>query len=260
MLSDEQLLRYSRHIMLSGVDIEGQERLRSARVLVIGAGGLGCPVVMYLAGAGVGNLIINDYDKVDVSNLQRQIGHTDKDIGKFKVDSLAESACMINSDTKVSVLSYKLSKDKLLNEVNSADLVVDCSDNFTTRYQINQACVTNRTPLVYGAASGFTGQVAVFGVKSSMACYACLYPGLESYSSRNCSESGVLASVVGVIGSLQATESLKLLMGIGKPLTNRLMIFNALACSWQSFKMAKNTECSVCNLSNIIPRIGAVGL
>jgi len=203
-MNDTQLLRYSRQIMLPQVDIEGQEQLLSARALIIGAGGLGSPVAMYLAAAGVGHLVISDHDSVELSNLQRQLLHHDRDIGRNKADSARDTLATINPDTRVTAIAHKLPGEALDDEVRQADVVLDCSDNFDTRFTINRACVQQRTPLVSGAAIRMEGQVAVFDSRQKNSpCYHCLYREGEA-EDQTCSANGVLAPIVGVIGSLQA--------------------------------------------------------
>ena len=243
-LSDQQLLRYSRQIMLPELDIAGQEKLLNSRVLVIGAGGLGCPVAMYLSAAGVGTLVIVDHDDVDESNLQRQIAHTTRDLGKPKVFSVTESLHALNPDARVTAIARKLSEPELLEEAGAADVVVDCTDNFETRHAINEACIRTGTPLVSGAAIGFSGQVAVFGL-SDGPCYHCLYPDTDDQQ-QTCSESGILSPVTGVIGSIQATETIKLLANIGQSLSGRLMLFDGLGMTWQTLSLSRNASCTVC--------------
>lgn len=245
-LTDQQLLRYSRQIMLPELDIAGQERLLDSRVLIMGAGGLGCPVALYLCAAGVDTLVIVDHDKVDDSNLQRQIAHTARDIGRPKAFSITESLHALNPDICVMAIARTLSASELQKEARLADVVVDCTDNFQIRREINDACIRTGTPLVSGTAIGFGGQVAIFGFGENGPCYNCLYPEIET-EQQTCSESGILSPVTGVIGSLQATETIKLLTGIGKPLSERLMLFDALAMEWQVVNLSRNPTCSTCN-------------
>jgi len=245
-MNDEQLLKYSRQIMLPQVDIEGQEAILASRVLIVGLGGLGCPVALYLAAAGVGELVLADFDEVDLSNLQRQIAHGRADIGSLKVDSAAASIAQINPEAKVVRLSQRLADDDLLREVASASLVLDCSDNFTTRQAINRACVATKTPLVSGAAIRMEGQVAVFDSRhDDSPCYHCLY-SVESDENLSCSENGVLAPLVGVIGSVQALEALKVLADFGRPLRGRLLMLDAYSMDWRSLRLARDPECCVC--------------
>ncbi len=246
-MNDQQLLRYSRQIMLPEVDIEGQEKLLAARVLVIGLGGLGCPVAMYLAAAGVGTLVLVDFDDVDLSNLQRQLAHTEARIGVNKAESAAQMLASINPGVAVETLNTKLSGDALAAEVGKADLVLDCCDNFTTRFAINRACVEQQTPLVSGAAIRLEGQVAVFDSRLEDApCYQCLYPAGDD-ENLSCAASGVLAPLVGIIGSMQALEAIKLLVGFGENLARRLLLLDAKTSSWREFKLPKNPQCSCCS-------------
>ena len=245
-MQDEQLLRYSRQIMLPQVDIESQEAILASRVLIVGLGGLGCPVALYLAAAGVGELVLADFDEVDLSNLQRQIAHGQADIGKLKVDSAAASIAEINPHTQVTCLSERLQDDALLAAVDQATLVLDCSDNFTTRQAINRACVETKTPLVSGAAIRMEGQVAVFDSRhEDSPCYHCLY-SVDGDENLTCSESGVLAPLVGVIGSVQALEALKILANFGRPLRGRLLLLDAFSMDWRSLRLSRDSACSVC--------------
>ncbi len=246
MMNDEQLLRYSRHIMLSEVDIEGQERLLEAKVLIVGLGGLGSPVAMYLAASGVGELWLADHDEVDLSNLQRQIAHTTERIGEPKVMSAAAALRALNPGTRIVPLVEKLSGEALTARVREVDLVVDATDNFSVRYAINQACVETRTPLVSGAAIRLEGQVAVFDSREPTSpCYRCLYSVSED-EQLSCAASGVLAPLVGVIGSMQALEAVKLLAGIGRSLAGRLLLFDASTSQWREMKLPRDPECPVC--------------
>lgn len=231
--------------MLPELDIAGQEKLLDSRVLIMGAGGLGCPVALYLCAAGVGTLMITDHDDVDDSNLQRQIAHTVRDIGKPKAFSVTESLHALNPDTRVMAIARQLSESELQAEAELADVVVDCTDNFQARRGINNACVKTGTPLVSGAAIGFGGQVATFCFGENGACYHCLYPETDTQQ-QTCSESGILSPVTGVIGSLQATETIKLLTGIGKSLSGRLMLFDALSMEWQIMNLSRDPTCPVC--------------
>jgi molybdopterin-synthase adenylyltransferase len=246
-MDDRQLLRYSRHIMLDGFDIAGQEQLNNSSVLIIGAGGLGCPVAMYLAASGVGRITIADADVVDVTNLQRQIGHSSLDIGKAKVLSLAKKLRDINPGIKVEPLLLRLQGDDLAEQVAAADLVLDCSDNFSTRHAINRACVMQKKPLVSGAAIRSEGQVAVFNLHECSPCYACLYGEEHAEENLTCSESGVLAPLVGIIGAMQATEALKILAAYGEPLDGRLLLLDARAMEWRMLSLKKDSSCPVCN-------------
>jgi molybdopterin/thiamine biosynthesis adenylyltransferase len=244
-LDDPQLLRYSRQILLPEIGTEGQQRLLDARVLIIGLGGLGSPVAMYLAAAGVGHLVLSDDDKVELSNLARQIAHTTADIGQPKVSSAGQTLQALNPEVRITEIAGRLTGDRLENEVAAADVVVDCSDNFETRFLLNAACVHQDRPMVYGAAVRMEGQVSVFhGSRPDSPCYRCLYSeagGVEE----TCSENGVLAPVVGVIGSLQAMETLKLLTGL-PTLTGRLQVWDGLRGEWRVLKLRKDPQCPVC--------------
>ncbi len=244
-MDDDLLLRYSRQIMLPGFGIEGQERLRSSRVLIVGMGGLGAPAAMYLAAAGVGELLIADFDRVDLSNLQRQIVHFSGDIGRPKVDSARETLLALNPEVRVTPLDEQLDRDSLRELAGDSDAVVDATDNFSARFAINRACVEAGTPLVSGAAVRMEGQVSVFSNGPDSPCYQCLYPEGEELD-QTCAENGVLAPVVGIIGSIQATETIKLLSGVGAPLAGRLLILDAATMEWRSMRLTKDPECPVC--------------
>ncbi|MEE9358727.1 HesA/MoeB/ThiF family protein [Candidatus Vondammii sp. HM_W22] len=245
-MNDEQLLRYSRQIMLPSIGIEGQEKLLTSRVLIIGLGGLGSLAAMYLAAAGVGHLILADFDKVDLSNLQRQIIHSTESIGKLKVESAQSTLLAINPDCRIETISKLLNETELLAHVRSASLVIDGTDNFTTRFMVNDACVTTRTPLVSGAAIRLEGQVSVFTGQPGDPCYRCLY-GDGRDMDETCSENGVLAPLVGIIGSLQATEAIKVLAGVGAPLIGRLLLLDALDMQWRTLKLKADHACPTCS-------------
>jgi molybdopterin-synthase adenylyltransferase len=244
-MTDEQLLRYSRQIMLPQLDVAGQERLLAATVLVVGLGGLGSPVALYLAAAGVGRLRLADHDVVDVSNLQRQILHTRATVGHPKTASAAGTLQRLNADTALELLPERLNADNLDRAITGADLVVDCTDNFAVRYLINDRCFELGVPLVSGAAIGFEGQVAVFDPRAPGApCYRCLYPeGADAQL--NCAENGVAAPLVGAIGTLQAMEALKLVTGIGTPFTGHVLYFDALAGEWHKLRLPRNPHCPI---------------
>jgi adenylyltransferase/sulfurtransferase len=245
-MNDTQLLRYSRQIMLPQVDIEGQERLLSARALIIGAGGLGSPAAMYLAAAGVGHLVVADHDVVELSNLQRQLLHHDNDIGRSKVESARDTLTTINPDIRVSALAQTLQGAALGNEVRQADVVLDCSDNFATRFAVNRASVEHRTPLVSGAAIRLEGQAAVFDSRrENSPCYHCLYKEGEE-EDQTCSGNGVLSPIVGIIGSLQALEALKVILAVGESLAGRLVIFDGYTHEWRSLTLKQDPDCTVC--------------
>jgi molybdopterin/thiamine biosynthesis adenylyltransferase len=244
-MNDDQLLRYSRQIMLPAIGIEGQERLLSSRVLIMGLGGLGSPVAMYLAAAGVGTLVLADFDKVDLTNLQRQIVHTTDGIGRPKVESARERLLALNPDCRVESIDHLMEDDELAREVAAADLVVDGTDNFSTRFRINDLCVAHQTPLVSGAAIRMEGQVSVFTGREGDPCYRCLY-GSGGEMDETCSENGVLAPLVGIIGSVQALEAIKVLTGAGTPLVGRLLLFDALEMQWRTLKLNPNPDCPTC--------------
>ena len=248
-MNDEQLLRYSRQIMLPQVEIAGQQKLRDASVLIIGLGGLGSPVAMYLAAAGVGKLTLVDHDQVDLSNLQRQIVHTTDSIGTDKVESAREILLKLNPETKIETINQQLDETALGEQVKQADVVIDASDNFPTRFQLNRVCVKNKTPLVSGAAIRLEGQVSVFDAsKPDSPCYQCLYKDGEE-TEETCSENGILAPVAGIIGSVQATEAIKVILGLGESLVGRLLILDAQTMEWREIKLKKDLDCPVCNQS-----------
>jgi len=245
-MKDEQLLRYSRQIMLPQVDVIGQQKLLDSTVLIVGLGGLGSPVAMYLAAAGVGKFILADFDNVDESNLQRQIIHTENCIGMNKAESAKQTITALNSSARITTITGKLDKETLINRLADVDCVVDATDNFAARFAINSACVQTSTPLVSGAAIRLEGQVSVFSNDGSSPCYECLYPDTGEELDQSCSENGILAPVVGVIGSIQAVETLKLLMEVGKGLHSRLLILDAFTMEWRSIKFKKDPGCPVC--------------
>lgn len=245
-MDHDALLRYSRQILLPAVGLEGQERLLDSRVLIVGAGGLGSPAALYLAAAGVGHITIADHDEVDLSNLQRQLLHRHQDLGRLKVDSARDSLQALNPDVSVSVINERLAGQRLDEQVSQVDLVVDASDNFTTRFAINAACVRHRVPLVSGAAIRMEGQVAVFRPgQPDSPCYRCLYKEADE-PDQTCAANGVLAPVVGVIGSLQALEAIKVLLDLGEPLCGRLLLFDATGLEWRTLRLRKDPACPVC--------------
>lgn len=245
-MNDQQLLRYSRHIMLPDVDIDGQEKLLNARVLIVGLGGLGSPVAMYLAAAGVGHLVLADFDTVDLTNLQRQIVHNTARIGQSKVESAAQTLRELNPDIKITCVAQQLDDASLAEYVKQAAVVVDCCDNFATRFAVNAACVTYKVPLVSGAAIRLEGQVAVFDMRNSESpCYRCLYDE-DSEADVTCAANGVLAPVVGVIGSVQALEVLKIIIGFGATLVGRVQLFDARQNQWRELALLKDKSCPVC--------------
>lgn len=246
-MNDSQLLRYSRHILLDQVGISGQESLLAAHALIVGAGGLGSPVALYLAAAGVGRITLADYDVVDLTNLQRQIAHDLASVGKNKAHSAAGRMRAMNPDVQVIELPARLEGEPLDAAVAAADVVLDCSDNFATRHAVNRACVARRKPLVSGAAVRFDGQAAVFDLRHEAApCYACLFPEQAQDAEMRCAEFGVFAPLVGVVGTMQALEALKLLIGIGESLSGRLLLFDALAADWRTIRLKRDPGCEVC--------------
>ena len=245
-MNDDQLLRYSRQILLPEFGTEAQDRLLAARVLIVGAGGLGSPVALYLAAAGVGTLAIADPDVVDISNLQRQILHGQADLGRAKVDSARDRLSALNPDVQIIALATRLEGEALREQVERADLVVDASDNFATRFAINAACVAMRTPLVSGAAIRMEGQVAVFRPDlPDSPCYRCLYREVGE-TEQTCAENGVLAPIVGIVGSLQALEAIKVLTGIGETLCGRLLIIDGKRLDIRTLRLSRDPECPVC--------------
>ncbi len=245
-MDDSLLLRYSRQILLPEIDIEGQNRLLAASVLLIGLGGLGSPIAMYLAAAGIGRLVLVDHDHVELSNLQRQIVHGTADLGRPKVDSAADTLRALNPNTRIETLGHTLTEDDFDDLLPGIDVVVDATDNFTTRYAINRACLRHARPLVSGAAIRFEGQVSVFrpGVGDSP-CYRCLYSNDQGLA-ETCVQTGVAAPLLGIIGSVQAMETLKVVLGIGEPLTGRLLLLDALAMEWQTMRFRRHPACLEC--------------
>ncbi|MDT8405623.1 MAG: HesA/MoeB/ThiF family protein [Methylococcales bacterium] len=244
---DSQLLRYSRQIMLKELDIDGQQALLDASVLIIGAGGLGSPAAMYLAAAGVGNITLYDHDAVELTNLQRQIAHHTSDIGTNKAISTQATLKNLNPDVKVHAAPERLTGDKLLDQAEKADVVLDCSDNFATRFAVNSACVATKTPLVSGAAIRFEGQLSVFTPGQAMSpCYNCLYPDSGAELQETCTASGVIAPITGIIGSLQALEAIKLITGVGEPLRGRLLLFDGLSGQTRTLNFKQNPSCPCC--------------
>jgi len=246
-VNDNQLLRYSRHILLDQIGIEGQQALLDARVLVIGAGGLGSPAAMYLASAGVGKLTLVDDDTVDLTNLQRQIAHVTERVGQPKAASARTTLHAINPDIDVVALQERVADARLAELVAESTVVLDCTDNFATRHAVNRACVAHKVPLVSGAVIRFDGQVSVFDPRSgTQPCYCCLFPQDQQFSDEACSTMGVFAPLVGVVGSMQAAEALKLVMGIGESLAGRLLLLDGLHMEWSSMRVARDPDCPVC--------------
>jgi len=246
-MNDDQLLRYSRHIMLDDIGIEGQERILAARALVIGAGGLGSPAAMFLASAGVGTLTLVDDDIVDLTNLQRQIAHTTDRVGLPKVESAALALRAINPGVEVRALRERVDEPRLEALVAEATVVLDCSDNYRTRQAVNAACVHHRKPLVAGAAIRFDGQVTVVDPAVAQApCYACLFPPQATFEEVQCATMGVFAPMVGIIGSLQAAEALKLIAGVGTSLAGQLLMLDGRTMEWTRMRTARDPACPVC--------------
>ncbi|RBA24958.1 HesA/MoeB/ThiF family protein [Herminiimonas fonticola] len=250
-MNDQQLLRYSRHILLDEIDIEGQEKLLAAHALIIGAGGLGSPAAFYLASAGIGTITLVDDDTVDLTNLQRQILHTTERVGQAKVLSGEQTLNEINPTIQIVALKERVSGERLDELVRNASVVLDCSDNFATRHAVNRACVANRVPLISGAAIKFDGQISVFDKRDENApCYSCLFPEDQQFEEVNCGTMGVFAPLVGIIGSMQAAEALKVVAGIGESLSGRLLLLDARTMEWSSIKFARNASCSVCGYTH----------
>ena len=252
-MNDDQLLRYSRHILLDEVGIEGQRRLLEAHALVIGAGGLGSPVALYLATAGVGRITIVDHDTVDLTNLQRQIAHDMSRLGRPKAESAAQSIAEINPEVQAVALTERADAKRLDALVATADVVLDCTDNFATRQAVNAACVRHRTPLVSGAAIGFDAQISVYDTRAPEApCYACLFPPDAAFEEVRCATMGVFAPLVGIVGSVQAAEALKLLAGVGTSLAGRLQMLDARSMEWTEIKTRRSESCSVCRARQLL--------
>ena len=246
-MKDEQLLRFSRQIMLPEMDVAGQQKLVDATVLIVGMGGLGCPAAMYLAAAGVGHLIIADDDTVELTNLQRQIAHEHRNLGESKVSSAKASLRGLNPDVCVTQIDKRLEGESLNQAVSGADVVVDASDNFATRFAINRSCLKNHKPLVSGAAIRMEGQVAVFDSGNPESpCYRCLY-NENTEDDANCSQNGVMAPLVGIIGSVQAMETIKVITGIGNNLTGRLLLLDATTMQWREMKLPCDPNCPACS-------------
>ena len=244
-MNDQDLLRYSRQIMLPQIGSEGQESLLDSTMLLIGMGGLGSPSAMYLAATGVGHLIIADFDQVELSNLQRQIVHHTDDIGKDKVDSAKEKMVAINPNIKITTIK-DLNENNLNSWINKADVVLDGTDNFDTRFKVNKACVEEKKPLVSAAVIRFEGQLSVFkGYEKHQPCYQCLY-SVEGNSDENCVENGILAPVAGLIGSLQALQAIKVVLNLGEQLVGKLMMIDALDLTFRSIKINKDSACRIC--------------
>jgi len=248
-LTDKELLRYSRQIMLPDFDIAGQQRLLAAKALIVGLGGLGSPVSMYLAAAGVGELWLADYDNVDLSNLQRQIVHSDAAIGRAKVESAAATLRTLNPTTRLHLLQEKLEGTALIDAIAAVDIVIDCSDNFRTRFALNAACWQQQVPLVSGAAIRSEGQLMVIDPRvADSPCYRCLYDDAVQDEQLSCSQNGVLAPIVGVIGAMQALEVIKVLAQYGESAVGKLLIFDGKALEWRRLRLRKDSTCPVCGV------------
>ena len=246
-MTDDQLLRYSRHILLNEIGIEGQEKISGGRALVIGAGGLGSPVALYLGSAGVGHITLVDDDTVDLTNLQRQIAHTLSTVGQPKVTSAQAAIAAINTEVVVSTIQARADAPMLDALVAQADVVLDCCDNFSTRQAVNAACVKHRKPLVSGAAIRFDGQISVYDTRDTGSpCYACIFPPDANFEEARCSTMGVFAPLVGIIGSMQAAEALKLLSGAGESIAGRLLMLDGRSMEWNDISLPRNTSCPVC--------------
>ena len=245
-MNDDQLLRYSRHILLPQIDINGQQKLLDSHVMIIGLGGLGAPVSMYLAAAGVGKLTLVDDDDVELSNLQRQIIHGQADIGRKKTASAEEGLYALNPEVEINAISKRLDKGELLEAASSVDVLVDCSDNFATRFLLNEVSLERKVPLVSGAAIRFEGQVTVYDPRRAGApCYRCLYDD-NGELEQTCSDNGILAPMLAMIGGTQAVETIKLLVGIGESLAGRLLLLDALAMHWREIKLKQDPHCPAC--------------
>lgn len=246
-MHDDALLRYSRHILLDDIGIEGQERILASHALVIGAGGLGSPAAMYLACAGVGTITVTDHDTVDLTNLQRQIAHRTVSVGQPKVESLQQTLQALNPLVKVNALQIRVDTETLNTLVQAADVVLDCCDNFSTRHAVNAACVRHGKPLVSGAAIQFDGQISVYDTRDLEApCYACIFPPQATFEEVRCSTMGVFAPLVGIIGSMQAAEALKLISGVGRSLNGRLQMLDGRSMEWNEIRLPRNLACPVC--------------
>ncbi|WP_372826126.1 ThiF family adenylyltransferase [Polaromonas sp.] len=247
-MNDSQLLRYSRHILLDEVGVEGQQALLSAHALIVGAGGLGSPVALYLGSAGVGRITVVDHDRVDNTNLQRQIAHTLSRVGQFKAESVRQAIAAINPDVQVTPVTARADEILLDALLPGVDVVLDCCDNFDTRQAINRACVKHGKPLVSGAAIRFDGQVSVYDPRQvTSPCYACVFPPSQAVEEAQCATMGVFAPLVGMVGTVQATEALKLLCNIGRPLTGRLLMLDGRAMDWSEVRIPRNPACPVCS-------------
>ncbi len=248
-MNDNQLLRYSRHILLPQIGYEGQDKLINSHALIIGAGGLGSPTALYLAAGGVGKLTICDFDTVDLTNLQRQIIHTTQSVGTNKAVSAQRTLHMINPEVMVETVQEKSTEEAFTALIQGVDIVIDCSDNFATRYALNRICYQLKKPLVSGAAIGFEGQITVYDFRNEGSpCYHCLFPDTGENSETRCADNGVFAPLVGMIGTTQAAEAMKLLLGIGTSLQGRLLLLDVLSMEWREIKLKRDATCKVCGV------------
>ena len=248
-MKDNQLLRYSRHILLPEIEYSGQEKLLNSHCLIIGAGGLGSPVSIYLASSGIGKITICDFDDVDISNLQRQILHSDNSIGTNKAISASNFLNKVNPEIIITPIAKKLNIYEMTNIANEADVIIDCSDNFETRYALNKIAFSLKKPLISGAAIKFDGQISVFDFrKISSPCYECLFPDTNTEEELRCADHGVFSPIVGIIGSTQAAEALKIILDIGNSLMGRLLLFNAKDMTWKTITIVKDKSCNVCSI------------
>ena len=250
-MNDEQLLRYSRHLLLEEIDVAGQEKLLQSHILVIGAGGLGSAAAPYLAAAGVGHITLIDHDCVELTNLQRQIMHTEDGVGKSKVASGKQFLQSLNSGIQIETIETKATAALLGELLPSVDVVLDCTDNFSTRHLINASCVIHQTPLVSGSALRFDGQISVFDPKNGASpCYACIFSPDESFEEVNCASMGIFSPLVGIIGAMQAAQALQLLIGFGEPLIGRMLLWNGRNTQIDEIHIARNPDCTVCGKSS----------
>lgn len=245
-MKDEFLQRYTRQMVLPDIGQDGQQAIHDGHALIIGLGGLGSPAAVYLAAAGIGHLTITDYDRVDLSNLHRQILYSDRDIGKKKTQVAREKLAQINPSLEITSIDHRMSIDELIECCNKANVVLDCSDNFVTRHAVNRACVSTSKPLISGAAIRLEGQIGLFNLQKDSPCYACLYPEGDDEAER-CSAAGVLGPLVGIIGSMQAMETIKLLTAVGECLDGRLLILDAATMQWRSVRLQRDPNCPVCS-------------
>jgi len=250
-MNDEQLLRYSRHLLLEEIDIAGQEKLLNAHALIIGVGGLGSAAAPYLAAAGIGHITLVDDDQVELTNLQRQIMHTEKSLGKSKAVSGKEFLQQLNSGAHIETIQAKATVSLLDKLLPSVDIVLDCTDNFATRQLINASCFKHQTPLVSGSALRFDGQISVFDPRNSASpCYACIFSPNEEFEEMRCSSMGIYSPLVGIIGAMQAAQALQVVIGFGEPLIGRMLLWNARSTQIDEFKISRNPECSVCGITH----------